>query len=73
MRNFMGGEMENVGSVIRRCLEASERQFYRPNRPFKHRRKKLAKPESGQLSFKFSETPRDSERPLIDLIPEAYQ
>lgn len=56
MRKFMAGEMESLGSVIRRCLEATEHgKYYRPNRPFRHGRVKRDKSESGQMSFNFSE------------------
>jgi hypothetical protein len=67
-------EMEMVGSVIRRCLEATENgKFYRPQRAFKHRKQKSEPVQSQQLQFKFPEPIRSTERPLVDLIPEAYQ
>jgi hypothetical protein len=66
------GEPERVGEIIRRCIEADARtRYYRPQRPFRHAKQK--KPiESMQLAFRFPESVRDFERPLVDLIPEAY-
>jgi len=67
-------ELETIGSVIRRCLEATENgKYYRPQRPFRHKKKKAEPVQSQQLQFKFSEPVRDFAQPLNDLIPEAYQ
>jgi len=71
----MRGELETVGSVIRRCLEATNPDFYRPRRPFNHRasKREIQAVQSQQLAFKFPEPVRDINRPLIDLFPEAYK
>lgn len=86
MRTFSPNELESVGSLIRRALDASH--FYRPaTRPIAGAHSALIVDRSnrrgvrlagrsavdGQMSFKFPEYVRDSARPLIDLFPEAYK
>ena len=89
MRVYQPNELESVGSLIRRALDASgDSHFYRPTtRPipspnraltFNRKRNRSVRPAGGaavdgQMSFKFPEYVRDSVRPLIDLFPEAYK
>ena len=83
MRNFVSGELELVGSVIRRCIDATENgKYYRPPRRVKPGagRRKEKKLQGEQLEL-FGPDParivqnvqNDPDRPLADLIPEAYQ
>jgi hypothetical protein len=74
------GELQSLGEILHAALKVADQNCYRPERPFQHARKtaKKRKKDDGklqgvQLEFKFPEPVRDSERPLIDLIPEAYQ
>lgn len=78
MRN---GELEVVGSVIRRCLDATENgRYYRPRRRVNPGRRATRRATSEQLELFAPENVRivqivnsDPDRPLADLFPEAYQ
>jgi len=85
MSSSSRGGLEQVGDVIRRCLEyVDKNSYYRPpqigatGRNFgrnRHRpiRRNLSVSDLRQMSFKFPEPVRNSEKPLVDLFPEAYQ
>jgi len=72
--NYQPSELERVGRVIRRALESAggDPRFYRPRHRFRHAKQRKAV-EGRQLAFRFPEPVRDFERPLVDLIPEAYR
>lgn len=85
MRNL--GEMEHVGNILRRCLEAAEKHsYYRPPRRVKpgvdRKRKRTSEQANKQLELFAPPAPQDSrivqivhfdpDRPLVDLFPEAY-
>lgn len=72
------GELEQLGTILRRCLEAAEdRRYYRPRRRVKPgaERKRTSEQASKQLELFAPPAPRivkDPNRPLADLFPEAY-
>jgi len=85
MSSSSRGELEQVGNVIRRCLEYADRnRYYRPpevraagRNPSRNRhrpvRRQLSLSDPRQMSFQFSESSRNPEQPLQDLFPEAYR
>jgi hypothetical protein len=75
------GELQSLGEILHAALQVADPNYYRPEHPFRHGRaasKKKKQPKDDgklrgvQLEIKFPEAIRDPERPLIDLIPEAY-
>ena len=65
------GGLVSAGEILDELVEraADRKRFYRPARRPKPGGK--AKP-SLQLELDFEPVPRDPERPLVDLLPEAY-
>jgi len=80
IRSRTGG-LVPVGQIIQELVEraASKDQFYRPEKRISPRarsqRKKHKAVDGRQLELRFphSPAPADSERPLFDLFPEAYE